>query len=117
MSLFEQFYEPCQHLQKDRVPDGEGGWKTNWLGLNEFEAAVVLDTSTDAYKAASPDMNRSYTVTCPKGTQLQYHSVFKRVADGKVFRVVSDPKDIATPSMATFQFEIVKAEAWELPDE
>ena len=115
--LYEQFFEPCQHLQKHRKPDGEGGWITNWLALNEFEAAVVLDTSTEAVLAASANMNRTYTVTCPVGTKLGFHDVFKRVSDGKTFRVTSDPNDLRTPSMATMQFEIVKAEAWGLPNE
>lgn len=115
--LYERFYEPCQRLQKSRVPDGEGGWETKWLALNEFEAAVVLDTSSEAVIAQSAGMSRTYTITSPKGTNLGFHEAFKRVSDGKVFRVTSDPRDLQTPSVATFEFEIVKAEAWELPNE
>lgn len=117
MALYEQFYEPCQRLQKGRVPDGEGGWETKWLALGEFAAAVVIDTSAEAVIAESAGMSRTYRVTCPDGTKLGFHDVFKRVRDGKTFRVTSGPVDLTAPSMASFSFEIVKAEAWELPDE
>lgn len=117
MALFEKFYEPCVLIQKDREPDGEGGWITNWIALDEFEAAVVRDTSTEVRIAESEGMSRSYTVTCPVGTALAFHSVFRRVRDGQIFRVTSEPIDITTPSVASFQFEQVTAEAWELPDE
>lgn len=117
MALYELFYEPCQLLEKEKVTDGEGGWKTTWTSKGDFEAAVVLDTSSAAVIAESAGMNRSYTVTCPTGTGLRFHDVFKRMSDGKAFRVTSDPSDVTTPSMATFQFEIVKAEVWEIPDE
>lgn len=117
MALYSQMYEVCQKLEKESVPDGEGGFESRWVPVRGFEAAVVLDSSTEAVLAASAGMNRSYRVTSPIGTNLGFHDVFQRVSDGKTFRVVSDPTDIQTPAVATFQFEIVKAEAWEVPDE
>lgn len=115
--LYERFYETCLLMKKDTEPDGEGGWKTAWIGDGNFEAAVVLDTSKEARVAESKGISRTYTVTCPTGTDLGYDSVFQRVSDGKTFRVVSDPKDLAAPEVATFKFEIVKAVAWEIPNE
>lgn len=115
--LYERFYEPCELMEYVSEQDGEGGWKSGWTGTSNFEAAVVLDTSTEARIAESAGMSRTYTVTCPIGTDLGFGSVFKRVSDGKAFRVTSDPKDLAAPEVATFKFEIVKAEAWEIPDE
>lgn len=115
--LYEEFYTPCQIVQPDRVKDGQGGWTTKWIDGEEFMAAVVLDTSVQATIAESQGMNRSYRVTTPTGTNLAFHTVFKRLSDGQAFRVTSEASDIKTPSVASFQFEIVKAEAWVIPDE
>ena len=43
---------------------------------------------------------------------LPYHSVFMRKSDGKLFQVVSDQEDTATPDCATFQFKQVTAVEW-----
>lgn len=117
MMLYENFYEPCQRLQLSGSPDNEGGWDTNPVALNEFMAAVVLDTSSEALIADSEGLNRSYRVTSPKGTNLGFNDVFKRVSDGQTFRVISERLDIVTPPISSFEFEVVKAEAWELPNE
>lgn len=117
MALFEKFYEPVQKVQKAEFPDGQGGWTSYWLAFNEFEAAIVLDTSVEARVAESQGMNRTYTITSPLGTNLGFGDIVKRVSDGRYFRVTSESSDVKTPSVASFRFEQVKAEAWELPDE
>lgn len=115
--LFEAFYTPCQRLTKTRKPDGEGGHVTTWDDGEGFEAAVVLDTSTEARVAESAGLSRSYRVTAPIGTGLGFHEAFKRLSDGQVFRVITEAADVTTPKVASFKFEVVRAEAWELPDE
>ena len=114
--LFDKFYEPCVLMEKRRVSDGEGGWKTKWEDGIEFEAAVVIDNTMTARVAASEGMSSVYTVTAPKNVQFVFHDAFKRLSDGKTFRVTSDPSDKQTPDVASFEFEQVTAEAWELPE-
>jgi hypothetical protein len=38
--------------------------------------------------------------------------VFKRLRDGKIFRVTSDGDDVVTPESASFHFAQVTAEEW-----
>ena len=40
--------------------------------------------------------------------------MFRRDADGQVFRVTSNGDDVQTPDAATFQFQQVSAEEWVL---
>lgn len=115
MALFESFYEPCVLMEKKRVSDGEGGWVTSWEDGIEFEAAIVLDTTMTARVAESEGMKSVYTVTANTNIAFDFHDVFKRLEDGKIFRVTSDPTDKTTPDVASFQFEQVTAEVWELP--
>lgn len=114
MTLYETFYEPCILMERRREPDGEGGWNSVWTDDGpEFEAAVVIDNTMTARVAESQGMKSVYTVTTNSNVNLEFHDVFKRVSDGKTFRVTSDPKDKTTPDAATFSFEQVTAEAWE----
>ena len=56
-----------------------------------------------------------YTITTGKAVNLQYHDVFRRVRDGKIFRVTSDGDDKHTPASAALNMRQVTAEEWELP--
>ena len=115
MSLIDEFKTPCVMLEKKRVPDGEGGFITSWSEGAEFKAAVVFDSSLEARAAEQQGVSSLYTVTTAKNAKLEYHDVFKRLSDGKIFRVTSDGDDKQTPERATFQFAQLTAEEWSLP--
>lgn len=115
MSLLQEYMEPCQLIEKKRVPDGEGGFITSWTDGAEFKAAVVCDTSMQARTAEKQGVTSLYTVTCEPNAKLEYHDVFRRLSDGKIFRVTSDWDDVQTPKRATFQFSQVTAEEFTLP--
>lgn len=102
-------------MDKQRVSDGEGGWRSEWYESMPFDAAIVLDSSMQARVAESEGMASVYTVTTDKNVKLEYHDAFKAVRDGRIFRVTSNPVDKTTPEMASFGFEQVSAELWELP--
>lgn len=114
MSLIDAFKERCVLMEKTRVPDGEGGWVTAWAEGEEFDAAIVMDTTMQARVAESEGMTSVYTVTTDKGLPLDFHDVFKRLSDGKTYRVTSDSKDKETPDVASFQFHQVMAQEWGL---
>ena len=115
MSLIDSFKEPCVLLEKKRVEDGEGGWTTGWMDGPEFSAAITLDQTMAARVAEKEGVTSLYTVTTDIGSSLDFHDVFRRKSDGKVFRVTSDGQDKRTPDAATFQFEQVTAEEWVIP--
>lgn len=114
MSLVDSFKERCQLMEKTHVPDGEGGWTTTWTAGIEFDAAIVMDTTMQARVAEMQGMTAKYTVTVSKSTPLDFYDVFRRLSDGKTFRVTSDSTDKETPDVASFQFAQVTAEEWEL---
>ena len=47
---------------------------------------------------------------------LEYHDVFRRSSDNKIFRVTSDGDDRKTPTSAKLDMRQVTAEEWELPN-
>lgn len=113
MSLIDAFRSPCVMRVKTSTPDGEGGATTAWSDGKMFSPAIVKDSDTDSVIAESEQVSCTYTVTVGKDVDLPYHSVFKRISDGKVFRVVSDQADTQSPDCATFSFKQVKATEWE----
>lgn len=115
MSLMDDFKTTFCFLEKKRVPDGEGGFKTTWSEGAKFLAAVTLDTSIEARTAEKQGVTSIYTVTTDRSVTLEYHDVLRRAFDGKIFRVTSDGDDKATPASASLDMRQVTAEEWSLP--
>ena len=113
-SLVANFMERCTMLEKKRLPDGQGGFKTGWTDAGPFMAAVVKDNTLAALVAEKQGVTEVYTVTSPSGVGLEFHDVFRRDSDGEIFRVTSNSIDSRPPASATFAFEQVTAERWEL---
>lgn len=116
MSLLSEAMENCIILDKRTESDGYGGYRSMWVEGAPFEAATVLDNSMEARTAEKAGVTSLYTVTTKKAVNLQYHDVFKRLRDGKIFRVTSDGDDDSTPKSAALNMRQVSAEEWELPN-
>lgn len=114
MSLLSEAMEACTLLDKRTVADGYGGYITTWKEGAAFNAAIVLDTSMQARTAEKAGVTALYTVTTSKALNLQYHDVFRRAADQKIFRVTSDGDDKRTPQSAGLDMRQVTAEEWSL---
>ena len=112
MSLLTQAMEDVVLMEKRREPDGEGGFTTSWVDGVQFKAAINFDSSMEARTAEKAGVTSLYTVTVPLNCKLEYHDVFKRLRDVKVFRVTSDGDDKITPASASFQFAQVTAEEY-----
>ena len=117
MSLLSEAMENCIMLDKRTEADGYGGYITTWVEGAEFQAAIVLDTSMEARIAEQQGVTALYTITTKKVMNLQYHDVFKRSSDKKIFRVTSDGDDKKTPESAGLNMRQVSAEEWVLNDE
>ena len=117
MSLLSEAMENCILLNKSSVPDGYGGRRDIWQESDfDFNAAIVFDTSLEARRAEKEGVTSLYTVTTEKSIKLEYHDVFKRISDNKIFRVTSDGDDKYTPVSATLNMRQVTAEEWNLPN-
>lgn len=118
MSLLDEFMEDtgkCYLLDKRTAADGVGGYNTTYVEGAEFDAAITLDTSIQARTAEKQGVTALYTVTTKKAMNLQYHDIFRRSSDSKIFRVTSDGDDKKTPSSASLDMRQVSAEEYTLP--
>lgn len=113
MSLLSEAMENCIYITKTKVPDGYGGYIDMFIEGVQFKAAITFDTSIQARIGEKQGVTSRYTVTTDKGMVLLYHDIFKRVRDGKIFRVTSDGDDKFTPKSAGINMRQVTAEEWE----
>lgn len=114
MSLLEQAMEDVILLEKTRVPDGEGGFIAKWSEGAVFKAAVTFDTSMESRIAEKQGVTSRYTVTTRKSAMLEFHDVFRRISDGKIFRVTSDGDDKYSPNSSSLNMRQVTAEEWSI---
>ena len=117
MSLLDEAMEKCIMIDKRTVSDGYGGFTTEWVEGADFSSAIVLNSSLQAKIAEQQGVKGLYTITTKRALNLQYHDVFRRVSDGKIFRVTSDGDDNRTPVSAGLDMRQVSAEEWSLPNE
>lgn len=115
MSLLNDAMETCVMIDKTTTPDGLGGYNQVWKDGAEFKAAIVLNSSIEAKIGEKMGVTSLYVVTTPKNISLEYHDVFRRIRDGKIFRVTSDGDDKYTPQSASLNMRQVSAEEWSLP--
>lgn len=115
MSLLSEAMESCHVMDKTTVPDGYGGFSSVWVDGAPFKAAITFDNSMEARRAQVQGVYSMYTVTTSKAISLNYHDVFVRERDGKVFRVTSDGDDRYTPASASLDMRQCGAEEFVLP--
>ena len=115
MSLLSQAMSDCVKFNKITQTDGYGAYWTEWQEGVKFKAAISFEDSIEARIAEKQGVTSLYTVTVDKAMMLDYHDAFKRVEDGKVFRVTSDGDDKFTPDSSTLDMRQVTAEEWTVP--
>ena len=109
-------YQEYEVLNKAIVDDGEGGQITVWTAGLKFMAAVTLDDTTEMLIAKAQGIKGAYSVTTSRSVRLPYHTVFRRVSDGKIYRIVTDD-EFAPPATSSLDIRGNRAEEFVLPDE
>ncbi len=120
MRLYERMMDDFVLMERERVPDGEGGSITTWKEGIAIKAALdtggALGAIADAIKAEKQGNKVTYSVAVNKSVTLEYHDVIKRVSDGRYFRITKPTGDVVSPAMATFDISKAEAESYELTD-
>lgn len=112
--LIDCMMVPCVFMEKKQTPDGSGGYRPTWEDGEQFEAAIIRDTSMEARIAEAAGTVEAYTVTVSRSVHLKYHAVIKRLSDGKTFRITSDNAGKKTPVCTALDIAQSTAEAWRL---
>lgn len=108
--LLREAMEDCTMLNKTTGVDEYGSDYTRWTAGTTFSAAIVFDTSMESRIGEAQGVTSLYTVTTSRAKVLEYHDVFRRESDGKIFRVTSDGDDKYTPQSTPLDMRQVTAE-------
>lgn len=117
MSLLDDAFEACNIINVTKVADGYGGFKKSYVSGAPFDAAIVYNTSLEAKVAEKQGVTALYTVTTRRNVNLEYHDLFMRAKDNKVFRVTTDGDDNLTPKSANLDMRQVSAEEYNIGGE
>lgn len=115
MSLLQDAMVDCVIMNKNKVPDGAGGFINTWTEGVKFKAAITVESTTETQIAEAQGIKRTYTVVTNQNAILDYQDVFKVVETGDIYRVKTDGNDIKTPKISTLNASQVSAERSELP--
>ena len=117
MSLLDEAMQECVLMNKITLSDGYGGRIDAWAESGfTFSAAIVYNTSVQARVAEQQGIKNMYTVTTSKIVKLNFNEIFKRLSDGKLFRITSDGADNKTPESASLDMRQYTAEEYVMAD-
>ena len=118
MSLLDDFARTCVLMEKERTPDGAGGYITAWENGAEFFNYQSLDTSMEARKAEKDGVTSVYSVLVNQSVPIEYNDYFRDTETGFTYRVTSNPEEKSAPKSAGSIIKALKfftAERKELP--
>ena len=113
--MLDSYKHQCMLLERQRVPDGQGGSRTVWTDGMEFTAIFSEDTTSQALIAEQQGFTSTYHAIVSRGMQIEFHDALRRLDDGKIFRVTKDGSDDNTPRTSAMDMRHLVLERWELP--
>lgn len=117
MSLLDEYIQDtgkCVFLDRTTTPDGRGGIIYDYTEGAEFDAAIYLENSLNEQIAEKQGVTGIYQVTVRRNVRLEFHTLFRRLSDGKTFRVTSKDES-KTPTSSSLDMRVVRAEEYDLP--
>ena len=112
MSLINEFMTECVFMNKAKVPDGQGGFTTEWTDGAPIKIAIVHNSTLQARIAEKEGVTSTYTLTTTRENKLEFHDVIKRLSDNAIFRVTSNAEDRLSPQVSTLNMAQVSAERY-----
>ena len=105
------FFEDCVLLDRRTQTDPLAGVVESWVDGAALRLGITTSNSVAAQIAYQSGAKVLYTVVMPADTHLALNDRIRRVRDGMVLRLTSDPADMTTPGVAVEQYKQARAEA------
>lgn len=99
----------CCFKNKVISDDNIGGYVTEWLDGATFDAIITENSSIQAAIAGIATQSTFYGVKVMRSVPLEYHTVFKRLADGKLFRITNS-EALLSPGFSALDMKQLQAE-------
>lgn len=112
--MIKDFFEDVILMEKVTESDSVSGVSTAYVDGETIRAGILAVNRNDTVRVAGQSgKNAMYTVMTDMSVKLSVGDRIRRVMDGTVMTVTSDPADRSAPSPASeaMQFHCVRAEA------
>lgn len=109
--LLSNIMKPCVIMDTMTKPDGFGGYDEVLTEGAPFNAAIALNSTTEAQIAYQTGTKRIYTVVTLPVVKLKHGMMIRRVHDGLTLRITSNASDMIAPDMSSIKMAQVNAEA------
>lgn len=106
----------CVIMDKVTSKDDYGGYETTWKDGAPFDAIITENSSLEASIASVQQETTFYGVKTERNVPLEYHTAFKRLSDGKTFRI-KNAEGLKSPSFSPMNMKQMMAEEYELVTE
>lgn len=103
----------CVFMNSAVVLDDYGSYKTTWTEGAPFEAVITENNTVEAVVAGIQNKTTFYGVLVNSDVPLVYMSVFKRVKDGKTFRIRNGDA-LNAPEISPLDMKNLQAEEYKL---
>lgn len=116
--LIETLFEKHVFINRIIVSDGEGGLITTYTEGAVFDATVTVNKSlVEAVRnIGNKDLPvPKYNVATPHNAKLEFGDIFKNIETDQYYIVTG--KTASAPKIASYQYNLVTAEEWELPND
>ena len=113
MSLLDSMKTPCVKLLRADTGDGLGGYASAWAEGEEFDAVIRKDSTSRHAQAQQMREAEAFTVIVDGSVSLSCHDVFRRRADGALFRMTGCTRDSQAPRRSTVPVAKAPCERWE----
>lgn len=114
--LLNEYMSKCVFMNQSIQRDGYGGYESVWTAGADFDAVITEDLSRQATIAGLELATSFYGVKVENSVPLEFHSVFKRVSDGKTFRIRSSDV-LKSPSFSPLGMKMLQAEEFDINNE
>ena len=113
--LMRDYVTECAFMDKTTKPDGYGGYTQEWTEGAHFDAVILKNNEEAVLASGAADNTTYYGVKVEKQVPLEFRTVFKRMSDGKTFRVKAD-EGMTTPSFSPMNIKQMPIEEWKIPE-
>lgn len=97
-------------MDKVSRPDGFGGFVWQWLEGVHFLGKALRKSGDQITIAMQQGMNAVYTITTQATVVLERGDYVKRIRDGAILKVTTDPIDGTPPAVSSIKCLMVQAE-------
>lgn len=106
----------CEFILLERtVENGPSGPVVIWNDGVLFSCLLTLDNSMNARIGEQAGVTSTLTGLVDIETPLKFYDVFRRISDGRTYRITSEPDERRIPASASFHVKAFAAEKYELP--